>query len=104
MVRKYSRSKHKVSSKVRRTKRKVRRTTRRTKRRTTRRKQRGGFTTAEIVRAAAIGLGLSAFGYEVYKKRKSDKAIMNRSIAASTADASFRIHMDAADDNIYNSK
>ena len=99
MVRKYSRSKRKVSRKVRRTKRKVRRT-RRTKRRVT---QRGGFTTGEIVGAAAVGLGLSALGYEIYKKRKSDRAIMNRSIAASTADASFRIHMDAADDNIYNS-
>ena len=83
MVRKYSRSKRRVS--IKRTKRNVRKSrkvkrTRKVKRsrkvRRTTRRQRGGFTTNELVgAAAAVGLGLSALGYNMYNnKKKSDEA------------------------------
>ena len=85
MVRKYSRSKRRVSRK--RTTRNVRRSRKvRTSRKVSRtrkvkrsRRQRGGFTTNELVgAAAAVGLGLSALGYNMYNnKKKSDEAYEN---------------------------
>ena len=95
MVRKYSRSKHRVSRKVRKTTRRTKRRTRRTKRRTTRR-QRGGFTTGELVGAAAVGLGLSALGYKIYNKREDYEALVH-----SDSEDSSHGHMTAADNDLH---